>query len=292
MSDTAQGPGWWQADDDLWYPPEEEPGPEPEPEPPGRRDEVPLAPPPMTISRRLAWVVVVLLLLGGVFALVLELSSGHSPAAAPGTAAAGAASGTPAQQALLAALGVRQSDVAPGVVVSVIPGGDQLTQPTLNLCNASFPSERQRVARRQVVAVNPAGNGLNTEAVLYSSPVATAEAFSELTTAAAHCPPVFRRGSVPGSAATKVVLGPAPDSAWPATPGVTRQAYAYTVTAKNGQGGEFVNVYLRRGPLLLGIYFVGDPGSAQTAVGGRTSMEGITELLARRLAAAPLPASA
>ena len=26
MSDTSQGPGWWQASDGKWYPPEQAPG--------------------------------------------------------------------------------------------------------------------------------------------------------------------------------------------------------------------------------------------------------------------------
>lgn len=29
MSDTSQGPGWWQASDDKWYPPDQVPGPAP-----------------------------------------------------------------------------------------------------------------------------------------------------------------------------------------------------------------------------------------------------------------------
>ncbi|WP_334141985.1 DUF4190 domain-containing protein [Rhabdothermincola sp.] len=29
MSDTSQGPGWWQASDGKWYPPEAAPGPGP-----------------------------------------------------------------------------------------------------------------------------------------------------------------------------------------------------------------------------------------------------------------------
>jgi hypothetical protein len=29
MSDFSQGPGWWQASDGKWYPPEQQPGPAP-----------------------------------------------------------------------------------------------------------------------------------------------------------------------------------------------------------------------------------------------------------------------
>ena len=34
MSDVSQGPGWWQASDDKWYPPEQHPGYRPPPPPP------------------------------------------------------------------------------------------------------------------------------------------------------------------------------------------------------------------------------------------------------------------
>src|SRR6476619_803252 len=33
MSDAPQGPGWWQANNDKWYPPEAVPGPRPAPAP-------------------------------------------------------------------------------------------------------------------------------------------------------------------------------------------------------------------------------------------------------------------
>ena len=33
MSDTSQGPDWWQASDDLWYPPEDHPNHRPAPFP-------------------------------------------------------------------------------------------------------------------------------------------------------------------------------------------------------------------------------------------------------------------
>lgn len=35
MSDTSQGPGWWQASDGKWYPPEQAPGAAPAGPPPG-----------------------------------------------------------------------------------------------------------------------------------------------------------------------------------------------------------------------------------------------------------------
>lgn len=49
MSDVSQGPGWWQASDGKWYPPEQAPGAQPTPAaptaPPTPGSQPPLAPP-------------------------------------------------------------------------------------------------------------------------------------------------------------------------------------------------------------------------------------------------------
>lgn len=49
MSDQSQGPGWWQASDDRWYPPEQRPGAGPAPAPaPAPMPTV--APPPAPVT--------------------------------------------------------------------------------------------------------------------------------------------------------------------------------------------------------------------------------------------------
>lgn len=47
MSDTSQGPGWWQASDGRWYPPTAQPGTPPPPAPaPSPYGPTPYGPPP------------------------------------------------------------------------------------------------------------------------------------------------------------------------------------------------------------------------------------------------------
>lgn len=279
MSDAAQGPGWWQASDDRWYPPEQHPGP-------GwahhRR------------PRALWWLVAAAVVVAAVAVGVTAASRRGSPApSAPGSVDAGPPSGTPAQQQVLAGIDIRQSDVPSSDTVSVIIGGEQVRhQPTLDLCDASFPSEALRVARRQVSVVTPDGSSpLSTEAVLYRSPAATAQAFSELTRAEASCPRTFRQSPVAGEGLQKFAFRADPGASWPVTPGVERLAYDYVVSNPKGQSAQFVSVFLRRGPLLLGIYFVGSPGQRWPAVDGQTSMEGVVAVLSSRLAASVVPAS-
>ena len=71
----------------------------------------------------------------------------------------------------LSGLVVKQSDVGPARTVVLIPDGNQLTEPTLDLCNGTYASETLRAARLQVADVDTTGlASLSTEAVLYRDP--------------------------------------------------------------------------------------------------------------------------
>ena len=80
--------------------------------------------------------------------------------------------------------------MAAGNTVTLIPQGADLTEPTLDICNGTFPSESQRRARRQVALVTQSGTlvAMSTEAVLYRTPSVGAQALAELQSVAAHCP--------------------------------------------------------------------------------------------------------
>ena len=92
-------------------------------------------------------------------------------------------------RAVLGRLVVRQADVGATRTVLLIPNGNVTTQPTLDLCNGTFPSERLRTGRLQVAVVDQAGTTLlSTEAVLYRNPAASAQGFAELRKVRAACP--------------------------------------------------------------------------------------------------------
>ena len=78
----------------------------------------------------------------------------HATAAATTPGSVGPAPST-ADRLALSSLVVRQADVGPTRVVVLIPNGNRTTEPTLDLCNGTFPSEKQRVARLQVADVEP-----------------------------------------------------------------------------------------------------------------------------------------
>ncbi len=214
-----------------------------------------------------------------------SVSSGRNPL----TPSPSAPSGSRDPSApLLAGLVVADSDVAPALTVAGLQGGNGLTQPTLDLCNGTFPSEGMRTARLQVAAVNGQGETvLSTEAVLYSSGAGTTAAFNELRKVSAACPssPV---DSPVGEPTVTTHFGPAPDAGWPQVTSVERLAYSFDVTDTSGETTHQVAVFLRRGRALLGVYF--SRPDAPPSVQGRTTLPDIVNLFAARLAKLPVEA--
>ena len=233
---------------------------------------------------------VALVLVAGAIGYVIEASTeNHSSGVArrPSTTVPGPTVPAPdaADRAALSGLVVNQADVGPDRVVVLIPNGNRTTQPTLDLCNGTYASETLRVARLQVAEVDNAGNALlSTEAVTYRNAAATASAFAELRRVVAACPRTPVTSPV-GEDTAATVFKAAPDGGWPRTPSVERQAYSFTTTS-GATTSASIAVYLRRGRVLLGLYFP-KPNGAQSAVGGKTSVEDIVGVFEARMARMP-----
>ncbi len=191
----------------------------------------------------------------------------------------------------LATVVVRQADVAATRAVVLIPSGNLLDQPTLDLCNGTYPSERLRTARLQVADVDSNSTAsLSTEAVLYRNAAATAQAFAELRRVSAACPHRTITSPV-GEDPAETVFAAAPDASWPSVPTVERQAYSFTSTTPAtattpAETAPSVAVYLRRGRALLGLYFA-NPKGAQSEVAGQRTIEGIVGVFEARMAKLP-----
>lgn len=185
----------------------------------------------------------------------------------------------------LSSLIVKPDDVADNLAVALLNGGDTLEQPTLDLCNGTFPSESLRTARLQDAVVNEAVEVvLSTEAVLYRNTAAAEQAFAELGTVAATCPDTPVRSPV-GEPAVTTKFNAAPDGDWPQTPTVNRKAYDFTTVDAAGETAHYVAVYLQRGRALMGVYF--PRPEAVPAVAGKTDVRGVVEVFAGRMAALP-----
>jgi hypothetical protein len=189
---------------------------------------------------------------------------------------------------VLGGLVVQQSDVPPGNVVALQPQGASLGVATLDLCNGTYASEKNRTARRQVAMGNAVLGqlDLSTEAVLYRTPANALEAFAELRSVVAHCPsgPVVSPVGEP-TVATKFAA--APDGAWPRTAIVERLAYDFVSTdPTTGASVHSEAVYLRRGRVLLGVYFQ-QPDAEQIPVDGKSTIAGIVGVFEARMAKIP-----
>ncbi len=84
------------------------------------------------------------------------------------------------------------SDFGKFYQVTPVQNGYSLTDPTLQICNADYPSEAHRVSRTQVAA-NPITTSkylfISSEAVQYESAYWANQALAELDAAAANCSP-------------------------------------------------------------------------------------------------------
>jgi hypothetical protein len=249
--------------------------------------------PPNRRGQRTAAIVaglVVLIVLAGAVGYAIEASTednSSSRASPPTTTRPGPATPAPgaADRTALSTLVVRQSDIDSTRVVLLIPNGNRTTEPTLDLCNGTFASEKLRVARLQVAELSSSGKLLlSTEAVTYRNSAATASAFAELRKIRAACPhgPVM---SPVGEGTAETTFKAVPDRTWPRTPSVERLAYSFT--SRSGRTTtSSIAVYLRRGRVLMGVYF-DKPSGSQPAVGAKTSIEGIVGLFEARMARLP-----
>jgi len=209
---------------------------------------------------------------------------GSTPSPGPTTTQPGG--NTDPSTAALTSLVVKPEDVPSTADVVLFPGGVGLGQPTLDLCNGTYPSETRRSARLQDAVLDAEGRlVLSTEAVLYGDSGGTAQALSELRSVTGACPSTPVQGPS-GGPAVITTFRAAPDSAWPRTATVNRVAYDLTIDDGSGRPLRTIAVYLQRGRALLGVYF-SMPDGPQIAVDGQTTIEGIVGVFAGRLAALP-----
>jgi hypothetical protein len=241
-------------------------------------------------GRFMAFCVAVGLVVVAVSSVGVAVTDDHASTAAAGTTSTtttGTSQGPAGKPTSLPALLVQPRDTR-ALSIHLLPGGDQVKgQATLDLCNQTFPSESLRIQRLQDVAIDTSGAAiLSTEAVLYRNAAATRQAFTELRRVRASCP----KGPVtnPDGSTITTIFHPTPDTTWPRTASVEREAFNLTTTDAKGASADSLAVYLRRGRVLLGIYF-SKPNGQQPAIDGRTTPADIMNAFATRIA--QLPAS-
>ena len=157
-----------------------------------------------------------------------------TPTTTPGTTSPPSA--TVPSSSALSKVGLRQTDLASSISLTLIPGGNSVSGgPTLDLCNGTYASESERRTRLQLAAVDAEDNTtLSTEAVQYVDAAATQQAFAELREIAAKCPSTPVPSPV-GETTVTTKFNPAPDGSWPQVAGVDRQGYDFVTSSALGQ---------------------------------------------------------
>lgn len=189
----------------------------------------------------------------------------------------------PTQQ-FLATLLLQKSDLTTGMKVELIPQGSSLAGPTLDFCDGTYPSERLRLARRQVAGFDAAGNyaGISTEAVQYETTDAAQQALAELVARKQQCPDGTSYVDADGVTHTLTFFAaPAPT-----TTKVVRQHVVLHQVDKSELGDQrSLMVWQVRGNVLLAAYFSGQGSEPfdQTAL---DSIFSLVTTLTERLQAA------
>jgi hypothetical protein len=221
--------------------------------------------------------------MSAVLVVVLAACSSSKPSvtAAPTT--------TLATSAVLQAVSLQAKDASsPNTVTTIIDGDQVADQVSLDLCGGTFPSEALRVARHQVALRSGDQPGaMSTEALMYRSRAATAQAFAELLRARRECPTGLVPSPVEGEPAMKSVFHASPDATWPAVAGVDRLAFDVTLADAKGDTMRMVAVYLRRGRVVVALYF--RPGALPRVDGlvGHPTPAAVAGTIAARLASLP-----
>jgi hypothetical protein len=190
---------------------------------------------------------------------------------------------------ILDAVSLTAKDAAAGATFEPYEDGDVVAgQDSLDLCDASYPSERLRIGRHQVgiTGVDRSAH-VSSEAILYSSPTEAQQAMGELEAARRSCPSRPRQSPDQPGVRLTWEFGPAPDTGWTQHQGVSRQAYAFTVSlADSDASTESTAVYLQRGRMILALYSTPPAGPEQVIVNSPDPQR-FTDVMTQRLLAVP-----
>jgi hypothetical protein len=173
---------------------------------------------------------------------------------------------TDPKQLALSKLGFRADDFSQEWAVLPMPNGTTLLDPSLDLCNGTFNSERDRVERRQVAAtkVGSTFSFLSTEVVKYSSVAAATAAQKELVKVLAQCQADKGYKDATGT------LVPYDFKKLPAIPaGVVSEnnrVFVHAVIDSDGRSRTLLGFYQFSGDTFTGLYVLNSDGFSDAQV--------------------------
>lgn len=190
-------------------------------------------------------------------------------------------------QAQLSRIGLQDGDVGSGLTVMTIVDGDTLNAPTLDLCDAKYPSESLRIARLQKGTYDGAGEfaGISSEVVAYANEDAAKQALKEVIKARKDCPTGKAINTPDGHSITFEFHGaPGPAS----TPLVEADSrlIVHTTMEVDGVARRAFLVYQILGRVLAALY-VSEDGTRPFDQQSLDSFYGLAGDMANRLRTSP-----
>jgi hypothetical protein len=146
---------------------------------------------------------------------------------------------------------LKPAQVGPKYVVVPFLGGNTLKQPTLDMCHMSFPSEKLRVARRQIIFQRLREDPTVSNEVVNYKPGGAAQAMREVRAGVQRCP----KGPVTSGTASLTTQITVLHPKAKLLPGAIALSFHQSGTV----GGKAVTqdgvaVYQRKGDTLSGVY--------------------------------------
>ena len=173
---------------------------------------------------------------------------------------------TDAKQVALGKLGFRAEDFSQEWTILPMARGTTLEDPSLDLCNGTYASEKDRVERRQVMAtkVGSTFSFLSTEVVKYSSAAAASAAQKELVKVLAQCQ------ADKGYKDSTGTLVPYDFKKLPAVPtGVVsdgNRVFVHTVIDSGVRARTLLGFYQFNGDMFTGLYVLNAEGFSEAQV--------------------------
>jgi hypothetical protein len=173
---------------------------------------------------------------------------------------------TDSKQAALAKLGFRADDFSQEWAVLPMARGTTLEDPSLDLCSGTYPSEKDRVERRQVMAtkVGSTFSFLSTEVVKYSSAAEASAAQKELVKVLEQCQ------AEKGYKDSTGTLLPYEFKKLPAIPmGVVSEGnrvFVHAVIDSGVRARTLLGFYQFNGDMFTGLYVLNEDGFSDAQV--------------------------
>jgi hypothetical protein len=214
---------------------------------------------------------------------------GYGPAGLGPAATSGASAGpTDPLQITLAGLGLSTADFGTGYTVQLLSGGDGLTKSTLHFCGATYPSEKNRVARWLVGVYDSSGSptGQISDSVAYGTETDALEALAEIRAALGTCAP----NTVVNTGTTTLTADPRPSTDIKLTDAVPEAQRAvmteFVTEPSSGASALIQTVWQIQGRYLVALTFQHD-GNAAFSSQDQKTFDDLASLIASRLRDAP-----